>query len=99
VTGVVASAAAFAIQTYAQRHIPPARTALILISEPAFGGLFGWIAGETLGVRGFAGAVLILAGMAAAELLGARVGAEEAGRLEPSMEGPTVPLADGQTRA
>jgi len=93
VTGVLASAVAFAVQTYAQRHIPPARTALILISEPAFGGLFGWFAGETLGMRGVAGAVLILGGMAVAELVGAR-SAEEGVVLETSLEGPSVPVIE-----
>lgn len=98
ITGVLASTVAFAVQTYAQQHIPPARTALILITEPAFGGFFGWLAGETLGLRGFAGAALILAGMALAELVGARVEAGEGVVLEPALEGPAVPMievADG----
>ncbi len=43
VTAVVASALGFFVQTFAQRHAPPARTALILASEPAFAGLFGWL--------------------------------------------------------
>lgn len=96
VTGVLASAVAFAVQTYAQRHIPPARTALILISEPAFGGLFGWFAGETLGVRGLLGAGLILAGMTAAELIGAAAPAEEHVVLEPALEGPSVPVVEAE---
>jgi drug/metabolite transporter (DMT)-like permease len=74
VTGILASAVAFAVQTYAQRHLSPTRTALILISEPAFGGLFGWLlGGEVLGLRGWAGAALILSGMVASELLAAVV--------------------------
>lgn len=95
VTGVLASAVAFAVQTYAQRHIPPARTALILISEPAFGGLFGWwIGGDELGVRGLAGALFILAGMVAAELMGMRAAAAGEAVLEPSIEGPSVAVAE-----
>lgn len=94
VTGVLASAVAFAVQTYAQRYIPPARTALILISEPAFGGLFGWLAGESLGIRGLAGAALILAGMVAAEVVGATAPEEEGFVLEPALEGPALPLLD-----
>ncbi len=93
ITGVLASAVAFAVQTYAQRHIPPARTALILISEPAFGGLFGWLAGEALGVRGAAGAALILAGMVIAEFVGTR-SAEESVVLETAIEGPSVPVIE-----
>ncbi len=62
VTAVFASALGFFIQTYAQKHAPPARTALILGSEPAFAGLFAYVlAGETLSPLGWAGAVLILA--------------------------------------
>lgn len=93
-TGVFASAVAFAVQTYAQRHIPPARTALILITEPAFGGLFGWMAGETLGLRGLGGAALILGGMVLAELVGVQAAAEEGVVLEASLEGPSVPVIE-----
>ena len=99
VTGVLASALAFAIQTYAQRYIPPARTALILITEPAFGGLFGWLAGEALGVRGLAGAALILAGMIVSELVGARAPAGERVALEPALEGipaPVMEMSEGE---
>lgn len=95
VTGVLASAVAFAVQTYAQRTIPPARTALILITEPAFGGLFGWLAGDALGLRGLAGALAILGGMVMAELVALRtVPAEERVVLEPALEGPSVPLVE-----
>lgn len=96
VTGVLASAVAFAVQTYAQKHLSPTRTALILICEPAFGGLFAWlVAGEELGARGLAGAALILVGMAASELLAtvvARRGEREV--LEVSMEGPPAHLVE-----
>jgi drug/metabolite transporter (DMT)-like permease len=92
VTGVLASAVAFAVQTYAQRSISPARTALILITEPAFGGVFGWIAGDVLGVRGFAGAALILTGMVSAEIVAARAPREEGVVLEVAIEGPSVPF-------
>lgn len=94
VTGVLASAVAFAVQTYAQRYIPPARTALILVTEPAFGGLFGWLAGETLGVRGVAGAALVLAGMTVSELLGARATRDERVVLEPALEGMPAPVRE-----
>jgi drug/metabolite transporter (DMT)-like permease len=93
VTGVLGSAVAFAVQTYAQRLLSPTKTALILISEPAFGGVFGWIAGERLGVGGIAGAALILGGMIVAELLGGRAG-EPSTHYEPSVEGPPVPLEE-----
>lgn len=92
-TGVFGSAVAFAVQTYAQRTLSPSKTALILISEPAFGGLFGWWAGERLGLGGLVGSVLILAGMLVAEIVGAE-SAEHGGRLEPAIEGP--PVATGE---
>lgn len=93
-TGVLASAAAFAIQTYAQRHISPTRTALILVLEPAFGGLFGWIAGDAFGIGGVAGAALILGGMVLAELVGVPKGTDHRAVVEPSLEGPPVPVVE-----
>ncbi len=96
VTGVLASAVAFAVQTTAQRYLSPTRTALILITEPAFGGLFGWLlAGEVLGLRGLAGAGLILVGMAASEVLSVLVARRgEAASLETSMEGPPAQVIE-----
>ena len=61
VTSLVASALGFFVQTYAQQHASPARTALILASEPAFAGLFSYLlAGETLTLIGWLGAALIM---------------------------------------
>ena len=69
VTAVLASAAAFWIQTAAQRVIEPTRTAVILTMEPVFAGLFGYLLlGEGLTARGWFGCALILAGMLTAEL-------------------------------
>ena len=68
-TGVLATAVAFLVQTRAQQEIPPTRTAVILTAEPVFAGVFGfWIAGDRLGARGYLGAVLIVAGILVAEL-------------------------------
>jgi drug/metabolite transporter (DMT)-like permease len=70
VTAVFASALGFFVQTYAQQHAPPARTALILASEPAFGGLFGYLlAGDRLSSLAWVGAGLIMAAILAVELL------------------------------
>jgi drug/metabolite transporter (DMT)-like permease len=69
VTALVASAVGFFVQTFAQRHAPPARTALILASEPAFAGLFGWaLADERLSALAWLGAALILAAIVAVEV-------------------------------
>ena len=69
VTALIASALGFFVQTFAQQHAPPARTALILASEPAFAGLFGWLlANERLGPVEWTGAALIMAAIVAVEL-------------------------------
>jgi drug/metabolite transporter (DMT)-like permease len=70
VTALLASALAYFVQTYAQRHAPPARTALILASEPAFAGLFGYLlAGDRLSALAWAGAALIMAAILAVEVV------------------------------
>jgi drug/metabolite transporter (DMT)-like permease len=62
VTAFVASALGFLVQSYAQRHAPPARTALILAAEPAFAGLFGYLLqDDRLSAVAWLGALLILA--------------------------------------
>ncbi len=70
VTSLVASALGFFVQTYAQRNAPPARTALILASEPAFAGLFGYLlADERLGLVSWLGAAMIMAAIVAVEVV------------------------------
>jgi drug/metabolite transporter (DMT)-like permease len=71
VTSLLASALGFFVQTYAQRHASPARTALILASEPAFAGLFAYaLAGQTPSVTGWTGAALIMLAIIIVELVG-----------------------------
>lgn len=78
VTAVVASALAFVVQSWAQKHADPARTALILAGEPAFAGLFGWLlAGDRMGVAGWVGAALIILAILAADAM-PRVGPRRA---------------------
>jgi drug/metabolite transporter (DMT)-like permease len=70
VTSLLASALAFFVQTFAQQHAPPARTALILASEPAFAGLFGYLLNdERLSAVSWLGALLILAAIVAVEVV------------------------------
>ena len=70
VTAFVASALGFFVQTYAQQHASPARTALILASEPAFAGLFAYLLnGESRSLVGWTGAGLILVAIVGVELL------------------------------
>jgi drug/metabolite transporter (DMT)-like permease len=70
VTSLIASALGFFVQSFAQKHAPPARTALILASEPAFAGLFGWLLNdERLTAIGWLGAALIMAAIIAVEIV------------------------------
>jgi drug/metabolite transporter (DMT)-like permease len=70
VTSLVASALGFFVQSFAQIHAPPARTALILASEPAFAGLFGWLLNdERLSITGWLGAALIMSAILAVEVV------------------------------
>jgi drug/metabolite transporter (DMT)-like permease len=61
VTGVFASALAFYIQTWAQQHLSPSRTALILATEPAWALAAAVVlAGQRFGAIQAAGAALVL---------------------------------------
>jgi drug/metabolite transporter (DMT)-like permease len=78
VTGLVASAAAFYVQTTVQQRIPAARTAIILTMEPVFAALFGyWLAGDRLSALQVAGAALILSALFVGEVLPAIRGREQ----------------------
>lgn len=69
VTAVFATAAAFALQTWAQQYTTPTRTALIFALEPVFAlAAAVLIGGETLTLAGVIGGILILAGILAVEL-------------------------------
>jgi drug/metabolite transporter (DMT)-like permease len=68
VTGVFASALAYLIQVWAQRRISATRIALIFALETVFAGVFGYVlAGDRLGLLGWSGCALILAGIVLAE--------------------------------
>ena len=68
VTGILASALGFLVQTWAQRRLSAARTALAFAMEPVWAGLFGfWLAGDRLGLLGWTGCAVIMAGIAVAE--------------------------------
>ena len=69
-TGIVASAGAFYVQTTVQQRIPAARAAIILITEPVFAALFGyWLAGDRLSPVQLLGAALILSALFVGEVL------------------------------
>ncbi len=68
VTGIFASALGFLVQTWAQRQLSAARTALAFAMEPVWTAIFGfWLAGDRLGAVGWTGAGLIMAGIIVAE--------------------------------
>ena len=70
VTALLATAAAFSIQSWVQSVLPPTHTALILTMEPAFAWLTSFLVmGERLGLRPALGAGLILAGILLTELI------------------------------
>ena len=73
VTGVLASALGFFIQTWAQVHLTASRTALILATEPAWALAFSVVlAGQRLRPVQAIGAVLVLGAIAGHELAPAR---------------------------
>lgn len=64
ICGILATAFAFTVQSYAQQHLPPTHTVVLLTLEP----VFAWLTSllflhESLGRRSLSGAALILAGI------------------------------------
>ena len=66
-TGVVVNAVAFGLQLYGQRRVSASRTALVLMLEPVFAAILGYVDGERIGPAGALGAGLILAGILVSE--------------------------------
>lgn len=70
IAAVLATAAAFSIQSWAQSILPATHTALILTLEPVFAWITSFlILGERMGLRPASGAILILGGIAITELI------------------------------
>ncbi len=68
VTGVFASALAYLVQTWAQRRMSATRTALVFALEPVWAGFFGFaLAGDRLGLFGWAGCAVIMVGIVLSE--------------------------------
>jgi drug/metabolite transporter (DMT)-like permease len=71
ITGILCTAVAFSVQSWAQQFTPATHTALIFTTEPVFAWLTSFIyLHERLGFRAGAGALLILGGVLVSELLG-----------------------------
>ncbi len=61
---VFAGAGALLAQTWAQAHLSPTRSALIMSMEPVFAALFAvWLGGESAGSRMLLGGAMVLAAM------------------------------------
>jgi len=64
ITGILATAVAFFVQTWVQSLISPTRAAVIMTMEPVFAGLFAIVlGGDQLTLRTLGGAACILAAM------------------------------------
>ncbi len=73
-TGAFGTAFALGVQTVAQKHTTPTRTALIITCEPVFAAIFAWTIPNSQGITEkpglftVAGCILILGGMLLSEL-------------------------------
>ncbi len=66
-TGIACSAVALPLQLWGQQRIPATRAALILLAEPVFAGIAGYVNGERLGATRLLGGAAILAGICVSE--------------------------------
>ena len=74
VTGVVATAAGFFIQTLVQRTLTAVETASIIVLEPIFAAAFAYLlAGDRLTAFQILGAAIMVGALATVELLAARL--------------------------
>jgi drug/metabolite transporter (DMT)-like permease len=88
VTGVFASALGYLIQVWAQRRISATRIALVFSLETVWAGFFGYLLGDDrLGLLGWGGCALILAGIVVAEPAAADVLRRFVGGEKPVLEG------------
>jgi drug/metabolite transporter (DMT)-like permease len=76
-TGIMCSAVALPLQLWGQQRIPASRAALILLSEPVFAGIAGYVNGERLGAEQLAGAVAIPGGIVISEFWPSRPAATD----------------------
>jgi len=69
VAGALGTGFALIVQTWAQLEISPSRVGLVYSIEPVAAAVFGWLMlGETMGLMGLFGALLILSGMIISEI-------------------------------
>jgi drug/metabolite transporter (DMT)-like permease len=66
-TGVACTSVALSLQVWAQRYVAASRAALILLAEPVFAAVAGFVEGERLDAVEITGALIILSGIVLAE--------------------------------
>lgn len=91
-TGVFATAVAFLAMVAAQQVVSPARAALVLLLEPVFAALLGWVVGDGLTATAVAGGALVVAAVVVAEVVPAAL-SDRARRVGPPVEPPAAPPA------
>lgn len=94
-TGVVVSALAFGLQVWGQRQVSATRTALVLLLEPVFAAVLGFVAGERLGVLGAAGAAVILVAILVSEVGGPWLARRSAGGADEDATHPLTASSPG----
>ena len=94
ITGVLGSAVAFVVQTWAQQQLAPSRVALILVTETAWGGVFGWSAAGVWPIREVVGAATMFAGLVISEAVAAFAPPSEGVVLEQAVEGMPAPVIE-----
>ena len=89
--GLLSVGLAYTLQVVAQRHAPPAHAAVLLSLEGAFAALGGrLILSEQMGLRGYTGCTLMLAGMLVSQLWGKRAIGMKSPSRSCKSEGPKV---------
>ena len=69
VTALVATALAFTVQTFVQQRLSAVATAVIIVTEPVFAALFGYlVAGDRLAALQWLGAALMVGALAVADV-------------------------------
>jgi drug/metabolite transporter (DMT)-like permease len=90
ITGVLASAVAFYVQTFVQARLSAVRTGIIITMEPLFAAVFGYaLAGDRLGPLQIVGATVMIGAMLLGQLVPAAGGGVPAA-------GGGVPAAQGE---
>jgi drug/metabolite transporter (DMT)-like permease len=90
----------FTVQNWAQARLSATRAAVIFALEPVWAAIFAAIVlGERLGVKGYAGGALVIAGILVSEVAGADDASNAYGRVEPPAAATYAPVRVAAGRA